>query len=42
MKNAYLGFIPSEQTAFVEKIREEIREQKMERINQQGIFKDYE
>jgi mediator of RNA polymerase II transcription subunit 25 len=31
VKNAYLGFIPNEQTNFVEKIREEIRKQKMER-----------
>ena len=37
MKNAYLGFIPNEQTNFVEKIREEIRKQKMERINPQGV-----
>ena len=37
VKNAYLGFIPNEQTNFVEKIREEIRKQKMERINPQAV-----
>ena len=37
VKNAYLGFIPNEQTNFVEKIREEIRKQKMERINPQSV-----
>ena len=38
MKNAYLGFIPNEQTNFVEKIREEIRKQKMERGAQMGVM----
>lgn len=37
MKNAYLGFIPNEQTNFVEKIREEIRKQKMERVGMAGV-----
>ena len=37
VKNAYLGFIPNEQTNFVEKIREEIRKQKMER-GQMGVM----
>ena len=32
-----MGFIPNEQTNFVEKIREEIRKQKMERINPQSV-----
>ena len=34
MKNAYLGFIPNEQNNFVDKIREEIRKQKMERSHE--------
>ena len=37
VKNAYLGFIPNEQNNFVEKIREEIRKQKMERCQGAGL-----
>ena len=34
VRNAYLGFIPNEQNHFVDKIREEIRKQKMERSHE--------
>ena len=37
VKNAYLGFIPNEQNNFVEKIRDEIRKQKLERVQGAGL-----